>query len=48
MARHAKKDVSDKVDYEKDFYIQISMKTCQKMILKFFDGHGQAFLKFPK
>ena len=30
------------------FYIQISMKACYKLILRFFDGYGQAFPKFPK
>ena len=30
------------------FYMQISMKACYKLILRFFDGYGQAFPKFPK
>ena len=30
------------------FYMQISMKTCYKLILRFFYGYGQAFSKFPK
>ena len=30
------------------FYMQISMKACYKLILKFLDGYGQAFPKFPK
>ena len=30
------------------FSMQISMKTCAKLILRFFDGYGQAFPKFPK
>ena len=30
------------------FYMQISMKSCYKLILRFFDGYGQAFPKFPK
>ena len=30
------------------FYRQICMKTCYKLILRFFDGYGQAFPKFPK
>ena len=30
------------------FYIQISMKACYKLILRFFDGYGRAFPKFPK
>ena len=30
------------------FYIQISMKACYKMILRFFDGYGQALPKFRK
>ena len=28
--------------------MQISMKACYKLILRFFDGYGQAFPKFPK
>ena len=28
--------------------MQIYMKACYKLILRFFDGYGQAFLKFPK
>ena len=31
-----------------NFYIQISMKACYKLMLNFFDGYGQAFPKFPK
>ena len=30
------------------FYMQISMKVRYKLILRFFDGYGQAFPKFPK
>ena len=30
------------------FYMQISMKACCKLILIYFDGHAQAFPKFPK
>ena len=30
------------------FYMQISMKACWKLIPRFFDGYGQAFLKFQK
>ena len=30
------------------FYMQISMTACYKLILRFFDGYGQAFPKFPK
>ena len=30
------------------FYMQISMKACYKLILRFFDGYGQAFPKSPK
>ena len=30
------------------FYRQICMKACYKLILRFFDGYGQALLKFPK
>ena len=30
------------------FYMQIRTKTCYKLILRFFDGYGQAFPKFPK
>ena len=30
------------------FYIQISMKACYKLMVRFFDEYGQAFLKFPK
>ena len=30
------------------FYMQISTKTCYKLILRFFHGHSQAFPKFPK
>ena len=30
------------------FYMQISMKACYKLILRFFDGYGQIFPKFPK
>ena len=30
------------------FYMQISMKACCKLILRFFDGYGQVFPKFPK
>ena len=30
------------------FYMQISMKACYKLILRFFDGYGRAFPKFPK
>ena len=30
------------------FYMQISMKTCAKLVLRFFDGYGQAFPKFPE
>ena len=40
--QRVKKDVSDAVD----FYMQISMKA--KLILRFFDGYGQAFPKSPK
>ena len=29
-------------------YMQISMTACYKLILRFFDGYGQAFPKFPK
>ena len=28
--------------------MQISMKACYKLILRFFDGYGQAFPKFSK
>ena len=42
--QRVKKDVSDAVD----FYMQISMKACYKLILRFFDGYGQAFPKSPK
>ena len=31
-----------------DFYMQMSMKTCYKLRLKYFDRYGQAFQKFPK
>ena len=30
------------------FCMEISMKACYKLILRFFDGGGQAFPKFPK
>ena len=30
------------------FYMQISMKACYNLILRFFDGYGKAFRKFPK
>ena len=30
------------------FYMQISMKACYKLILRFFYGYGQAFPKFVK
>ena len=30
------------------FYMQISTKTCYKLILRFFDGCGKVFPKFPK
>ena len=30
------------------FYMQISMTACYKLILRFFDGYGQAFSKFPE
>ena len=30
------------------FYMQIRMKACYKLILRCFDGYGQAFPKFPK
>ena len=30
------------------FYRQISIKACYKLILRFFDGCGHAFPKFPK
>ena len=30
------------------FYMQISIKACYKLILRLFDGYGQAFPKFPK
>ena len=30
------------------FCMQISMKFFYNLILRFFDGYGQAFLKFPK
>ena len=30
------------------FYMQISMKGCYKLILRYFYGYGQAFAKFPK
>ena len=30
------------------FCIQISMKLCYRLILRFFDGYGQTFPKFPK
>ena len=29
-------------------YMQISLKDCYKLILRFFDGYGQAFPKFSK
>ena len=28
--------------------MHISMKACYKLIVRFFDGYGQAFPKFPK
>ena len=30
------------------FNMQISMEACYKFVLRFFDGYGQAFPKFPK
>ena len=30
------------------FYMWISMKACYKLILRYFDGDGQAFRRFPK
>ena len=30
------------------FYMEISTKTCYKLIPRFFHGHSQAFPKFPK
>ena len=30
------------------FYMTISMKACYELILRFFDGYGRAFPKFPK
>ena len=30
------------------FYMQVSMKACYKLILRFLDGYDQAFPKFPK
>ena len=30
------------------FYKQLSMKACYKLILRFFNGYGQAFPKFQK
>ena len=30
------------------FYMQISMKTCYNLTLRFFDGYDQAFPKFSK
>ena len=30
------------------FYMQMSTKTCYKLTLRFFNGYGQAFPKFPK
>ena len=44
ISLHVKKEVSGAVD----FYMQISMKACYKLMLRFFYGCGQAFPKFPK
>ena len=30
------------------FYLLISMKSCYNLKLRFFDGYGQTFPKFPK
>ena len=42
--QHVKKEVVMQLI----FYMQISMKACYKLILRFFDGYGQVFPKFPK
>ena len=42
--QHVKKEVSGAVD----FYMQISMKACYKLMLRFFHEYGQAFPKFTK
>ena len=36
------------MSYAVDFYMQISMRASYKLILRFFDGYGQASPKFPK